>query len=326
MSSKSDTKLDFYAAAGFLAGIWLFYEGFRKLRLKKFIQALPTSKARSMAMGTVEVFGTAHPHEPLEDPIYKRPCVFYHVKVQEQRGSGKRSKWVTVYDEGSFDKPFWVQDETGRVPIFPQGAESHFKSDVDVNAIPVPFVGGFLRLGDTDVGKFLTSLPGLVGNSVHIVAQIIREGDPMYALGFAVPLDKPLTLGEKLRGRVKLTFAEMVRRLRSNPERMREIDLNKDKAVDFLEWEAGVRRFREDLEREAAQAQGEAAGPPAAPVASACIRKHPDGPFFILSDQQERDLVEELSSSAQLMIVGGPILTITCGIWLFNRFTGVWRP
>jgi hypothetical protein len=47
------------AAIGALAGVYLFYRGFRLLQRKRLILNTPTSKVRSASMGLVEINGLA---------------------------------------------------------------------------------------------------------------------------------------------------------------------------------------------------------------------------------------------------------------------------
>ena len=52
-------KLQFWAAVGAIAGVFLFARGFNMLRCKRLILNTPSSKIRSASMGLVEISGTA---------------------------------------------------------------------------------------------------------------------------------------------------------------------------------------------------------------------------------------------------------------------------
>ncbi len=119
-----DLRVFVYALIFFAAGILLFIQGFRNLREKRLIENTPTSKIEGLAMGLVEVFGKA---KPFQEKIHKSPftntdCVYYRYTIEEYRSSGKSGHYVTI-DEQRTSDPFFVQDETGKVLVNPEGAE-----------------------------------------------------------------------------------------------------------------------------------------------------------------------------------------------------------
>lgn len=101
---------------------WL---GFRRIRLKRTIENLPTSRSAGVAYGLAELLGSAEFAEqdaPLKGPLSGRDCTWYHYVVKERRGSGKNARWVTIEDQ-RVDRRFWLQDREGRIPIDPSKAE-----------------------------------------------------------------------------------------------------------------------------------------------------------------------------------------------------------
>ncbi len=101
---------------------WL---GFRRIRLKRTIENLPTSRTAGVAYGLAELLGSAEfgPGDaPLKGPLTGRDCTWYHYVVKERRGSGKRARWVTIEDV-RLDRRFWLQDSEGRIPVDPDKAE-----------------------------------------------------------------------------------------------------------------------------------------------------------------------------------------------------------
>jgi hypothetical protein len=116
------------AAIGALAGVYLFYRGFRLLQRKRLILNTPTSKVRSASMGLVEINGLAVGPYTMMAPITGVACYYFHTTAWQWRQQGKNNKWVKVADE-SLHVPFFLDDNTGRVLVDPQGAEMDIHRD-----------------------------------------------------------------------------------------------------------------------------------------------------------------------------------------------------
>ena len=119
MSDDQDILL---AAAGLGFGVFSFFRGFRILRNKRLIENTPTSKCRSVAMGLVELSGSAVGEVTVPSLIGNIPCFCSQVKVERYERSGKSSSWRTVHEE-LLAKPFFLEDDTGHVKVDPTGAE-----------------------------------------------------------------------------------------------------------------------------------------------------------------------------------------------------------
>jgi E3 Ubiquitin ligase len=113
---------------GMSGGLYLFIRGFKMLQRKCLILNTPTSKIRSAALGLVEVNGLAVGPYTLTAPITGMPCYFYRTQAWELRKSGKGNEWQQVADE-SLHLPFYLDDNTGRLLINPQGAELDLHRD-----------------------------------------------------------------------------------------------------------------------------------------------------------------------------------------------------
>jgi hypothetical protein len=113
---------------GIAGGIYLFVRGFKMLQRKRLILNTPTSKIRSASLGLVEVNGLAVGPYTLTAPITGVPCYFYRTQAWELRKSGKNNEWQQVADE-SLHVPFYLDDNTGRLLINPQGAELDLHRD-----------------------------------------------------------------------------------------------------------------------------------------------------------------------------------------------------
>ncbi len=302
--SRNDGRDVVAALFGLGFGVWHFYKGFERLKLRRRIEGLATSKVRSMAMGTVELSGRAQRAAELFDPIYKEPCALYRVEVEERRGSGKNRRWVSVYSADSCAHPFFLEDETGRVPVFPAGAELLVSRDVDGRS-------GFFSNGDPAVTRFLEGLGagGFFGKELRVRADIIRPDDPVHVVGYAVPADDPLRLSEKVSRALKAPLHELARRLKADAARMRRIDLDGDGRLSAFEWDIGLEAYRREHEQ---------AAPAEPPASGALVRADPEG-FLFISDKHEEDCLGELGWRASLGIFGGPALALACAAYLAAR-------
>lgn len=103
----------------------IIYGGINQYRSKMLIEDTPTSTARAISMGRVEVQGSSEPVDvPHEAPFSKDDCVFYryHVDKYDQDEDGSEGTWLPV-EIGTKPSRFYVNDGTGRVMVDPADAE-----------------------------------------------------------------------------------------------------------------------------------------------------------------------------------------------------------
>jgi hypothetical protein len=124
----SSTNFWLLGIAGTCGGLYLFSRGFRILQRKRLILNTPTSKIRSAALGLVEVNGLAAGPYTMNAPVTGLPCYYYRTLAWELRKSGKSENWHKVADE-SLHLPFYLDDNTGRLLVNPQGAEMDLHRD-----------------------------------------------------------------------------------------------------------------------------------------------------------------------------------------------------
>ena len=115
---------------------WLTLRAGRRLRL---LMDTPTSKAKGVFLGQVELSGRAVTPAPLRSHLAGCECVWFRYRVEEQwerwetetytDSKGRRqtrrvrkSGWTCV-DQGGAQPAFAVEDETGSVQVRPEGAE-----------------------------------------------------------------------------------------------------------------------------------------------------------------------------------------------------------
>lgn len=128
ISLNQGNHLWIYALAAIVAGLYLFYRGFRMLQRKRLILNTPTSKIRSASLGLVEISGLAAGPYTVIAPVTGRSCYYYRTIAWELKRSGKSEEWKQVADE-SMHVPFYLDDNTGKLLVNPQGAEMDLHRD-----------------------------------------------------------------------------------------------------------------------------------------------------------------------------------------------------
>lgn len=111
-----------YPILGIISGAAYLYSSFRLWSYARLITDIPTSKARSAAVGLVEVCGKARPINDLRS-ISLKQCIFYKYEVVTLDNQGhkkvtSKSNFITV--------PFLLEDETGAIHVDPHDAKVGF--------------------------------------------------------------------------------------------------------------------------------------------------------------------------------------------------------
>lgn len=204
-----------------ILGLGLFYFAFRRLQLKRLIENTPTSKVRSLAMGMVEVMGTARRQYALVSPMTNIACVFYRLTRYKRNQKGQ---WVVSSVTSSGQVPFWVEDETGHVSVDPSNATvkpGHRQESFDEGA----------------------SLGSFSSGDEKWVEELIYDGAKVYVLGEAQPRRKEGN--DRTRRRV-----EALREIKLDKSRRSSFDTNGDGQLDEEEWQAARDAVDDQLLRE----------------------------------------------------------------------------
>ncbi len=194
---SSDNGNDIIGAAfGLGFGVFAFFRGFRHLRNKRLVENTPTSKCRSVAMGMVEVCGTATGTTTVPSLIGKIPCFCSQVKIERYEKRGKSSSWRTIH-EATDSISFFVEDDTGRVRVDPTHAELDVPPELEYSTDSgLGRVLG-LTLSRLDSAKVSSNaIPGLFESYCHsrgvsfhgrmrFTERNICPADPAYVLGSA---------------------------------------------------------------------------------------------------------------------------------------------
>ncbi len=85
--------------------------GFGMLRRRRQIQNVPTSRARSMAAGPVELVGRVDSEPFLVSPLTRLPCAWWSYAIDEYVGG--KNPWRRIESGDSSDCPLRLIDQTG---------------------------------------------------------------------------------------------------------------------------------------------------------------------------------------------------------------------
>jgi hypothetical protein len=109
------------------AAAWGAYRAWRDLHAVRLVEDMPTARAGSAHQGYVELQGRARLMDgpPIIAPLSREPCVWYRYVIEErlEGASGQNHKGWKVTERGASDDCFWLEDDSGRVVVNPEGAQ-----------------------------------------------------------------------------------------------------------------------------------------------------------------------------------------------------------
>jgi hypothetical protein len=267
--------------AGMALGVLIFTLGFELLRQKRLMENIPRSKARSAAMGLVEVQGRAAPYVWLKSPLTGAECVYYKFLVEKYVREGKSSHWKVV-NEGCSTNFFYVEDETGKILVDPVEAEMHMEPDYRYTGTDIASGG--------DTGIFgLSNLYG--GQRARYTEWYITPADTIFAIG---TIKKWKSAFEDH----KFKVAEKLKAIKENKERLKQFDRNGDGQIDCDEWEAARQQAEQDLLKEELDR-------PQQMEDDVVITRDPSNNIMIISDQDQRQVIRKKKIYAVLSFVSG---------------------
>ncbi|RZO62542.1 MAG: hypothetical protein EVA89_08925 [Sandaracinaceae bacterium] len=82
---------------GFALFRWYFSADQKARRAMQAVPLLPAARVRDGQ--TARVIGEVLPGASVTAPLSGRPCTYWRVTVEEQRGGSKNRRWVTIVDE-----------------------------------------------------------------------------------------------------------------------------------------------------------------------------------------------------------------------------------
>ncbi|PTN11374.1 E3 ubiquitin ligase [Nitrosomonas aestuarii] len=262
-----------------------FWLTFRYLKRARLIEDTPTSKIRSAAQGHVEIKGTVSYGENKEliAPLSGNSCVWYTYKIQRYQRSGKNSHWSTV-EEGTSNKSFLIQDNTGICVINPEGAEiltEHSRT----------WYGNTEKPKQTkNTNNFFNVISG---RRYRYIEKFIYVHDLIYALGNF----KTSGGGRDVPSNHQMT-GQVIREWKQDYNQvLNHFDQDKNGKIDILEWEA----VRAAASQEAEKRRQHLSKMPTVYTLSNTIHKqHP----FILSTFSQKILAKKFRIYAILSLMG----------------------
>lgn len=304
---SDDSRDVLYSIFFFFSGIASFFYGFNRLRRKRLIENTPTSTVRGLALGLVELCGKAQKTVLLESPLTQTECVLYKYLVEEYRRSGKSGHWATIAKGDSFYSPFWLDDATGRIMVFPKGAELVLPADYRFST----------GLGRSLPENLITFMDGsgisyrgwLAVRRLRFTEWYIKEGDNVYVIGTA---GKSQEHSVDYDNRQK-QLMQRIKELKEDPGKMREIDTNKDGTVDAQEWEQAVAKIEGELAQQLVDV------PLAENPVDLIVTKGEEEKMYMISDESEKELLNKLAWQCFLGIYGGAALSLGMLAYLIFR-------
>jgi hypothetical protein len=176
------------AVAALVGGAVFFVRGFKVWNERRLILNTPTARIRSMAMGLVELTGTARQRSAVAAPFSGKSCTFWQVDISSRTKDG----WRVIHHNAS-GYPFFLEDGTGTALVYPQGAECKL-----VPGVEEVCTGPFLPPCYADYIK-AQSLPLLGIMSVgqmRFRERVIEDGQRVFVLGTAMPRSQSVSISD----------------------------------------------------------------------------------------------------------------------------------
>ncbi len=326
--------LPLLALLGVLTGIFLFFRGFRMLQYKRLILNTPFSKIRSASMGLVEVSGMPTGPKTISAAITGAPCYYYRARAWQWLDSGKGGSWQQAVDE-SVSVPFFLEDNTGRGLVNPQGAtldvHRSFYDDIRTSffgkdsAVPV------------GIQRFVASRGLTAGDKVRLEEHIIMPDYPLFVFGTLGENSTPaswnaqphasgneVSVGLSFGGSPGLKFSygtsvSGVAAKQSQSEKM---------TVSSRTSEGGTlvaNRLQTTIASTQEPAAAQTQNGPQPDISPDAFDLHPRvainqgerGDPFTISSQSQREVVQSLGWKSMGCIWGGPVFALICLYFLF---------
>jgi hypothetical protein len=212
------------------AGVFGFWYGFRAWFKSRTIEDTPEARIRSAAQGYAEFTGVGElpPRAVVKGPLTGLACAWWHYRIEERGGFGRRSAWHTI-DTGTSEAVFLLDDGTGKCLVDPHGAEVVPHADT-------------VWYGSTEWPEYrLPPTPGLLGKvfdglmprgRYRYVEQRLNVAEPLYALG------EFRTSGGAGANDADEGIAQVLHEWKSDQAKLLDrFDANHDGKIDAAEWE-----------------------------------------------------------------------------------------
>ncbi|MBN2691910.1 MAG: hypothetical protein JXR43_08665 [Burkholderiaceae bacterium] len=265
---------------------------FRLQRRSRVMEDMPTARIRSASQGYVELIGQALPPDaPLFSPITRTPCCWYRFKI-EKRDKGEDRNW-SVEEQGVSTTQFWLDDDTGRCIIDPEGAEVHARNRRTWTGASAQLIPG-------------TSEVMMAGDNEHRYTEhLILPGQTLYALGWFASLSP-------LQASAHAEVRERIAAWKADPQQRRAFDTNRDGELDMAEFE--------QLRQQAAAAVEAERRERAAQPQTHVLKKPKDRRLFLLTTEPHDNLTRTLRWQAWAWLIAGVLGLAYGGAGLLMHF------
>jgi hypothetical protein len=304
------------------------------LQRKRLILDTPASKIRSAAMGLVEVNGLAAGPYTLTAPITGMTCFYFRTMAWQWEQRGRNSQWVKVADQ-SMHVPFFLDDNTGRVLIDPQGAEMDIHRDFHDEFSTSLFSSG-LDIS-ASISTFLACNGVSTDKKIKIEEYCIKPKNALFILGTLaqnpglsvnpVPVRsitaEQYSIGTTPSEGIHLVGAKPATQV-SDPAQQQKITgaLMKAGITNPAAWAAAGVTSAVTV-TSASGSEGTAAAPAREQFdlhPSTALMRGAHNPAFFISWRSQREVISSLNWKSALMIWGGPALTLLCVYMLAAHF------
>lgn len=305
-----DTENILLLAAG-LGGYGIVY-GFLRFLLKRMVENLPTSKVRSAAMGVCELQGTVRPwRDPLKAYYSGLDCVLYQYLVERRRTDSKgRTRWETIH-EGGRRAPFYLEDETGRILVDPQGLRLELDVGFEAHGDNIPAPG--MALSEDWRKQSFNPWPSLMEGTAYRVREwLLCPGDPAFILG-GIGKNRDFVQDYKAR------LHQRIRELKAQPEKMKACDANQDGRIGEREWEQAVARLEQELLKEELSNADPAAD-------DRILRRDPHYHLGLVAKSDEKRFLGRLRRQSLLWTAAGGLGLIVAGCLIVQTEPAVSAP
>jgi len=300
-----------YASLWIIGSFYLLIKAFSSLHKKRIIKDTPTSWLRSAAQGYTELVGRGVHIDgtPLMSPLSGRECLWYRMKSEEiadaleRRGEPDLFTLLRLFSKSTplrninieeSDDLFYLDDETGRCVIDPEGAHiTPSLTRVWYGNSPVP-----------DRGPALGGSP--LGYRYKYTEELLLPGDILYAIG-----DLQTVGGAGSITDMKEEIRDLLKDWKQDKKNLLErFDRNNDGEISVSEWNKARKAAAAEISKKHASND--------VPLVVTMLKKtnDPRRPFMISSDPLH-DLVDRYHRhSLSYFIVS--IVTSSLLVWALN--------
>jgi hypothetical protein len=199
MALSSSPGIFVLGSLAFLFGLYVIFINAKRYLLFQKISNTPTSKVEAVAVGLVEVSGTAVAKEPVKSPISGADCVYWRLETLYHYAR-RQTKNLFRFESNDL---FYIEDGTGKLLVDPKDSkidiQESYSSRRSATYEGVLSARGEEEPIDPRVQAFIDAQSPYVRKRfedvkrqhlrVEVTETFIADGDPLYVLGRAEPID-----------------------------------------------------------------------------------------------------------------------------------------